>query len=200
MSFCPSCGANNADDSAFCISCGTKLQNDTAPDQPMYTQPVQPQPDQPQPVQPQPDQQQPTYAQQTYAQPMYTQQTYAQPMYTRQTYAQPVQSQPVYAQPTYTAPQTGRVAGIPSKKCLAAGILSVVFSGLCLAIIFGPIAIVQGSKVIKKYGKQGFAIAAIVLGSIGLLISLANIIVVIGGSMGDIASMFNSFSGMGRYY
>lgn len=163
MGFCPSCGANNADDSVFCISCGTKLQNDTAPDQSMYTQPVQPQP------------------------------AYAQPMYSQQTYAQPVQSQPVYTQPTYTTPQTGQVAGIPSRKCLAAGILSVVFSGIGLSFIFGPIAIVQASNVIKKYGKRGFAIAAIVLGAIGLLITISEVLFLLLPS-------FNSYRGPGSLY
>ena len=140
MSFCPSCGANNADDSAFCISCGARLQNNAPQSQPMYTQPVQP-------VSP-------------------------QPIYTQQAYTQPVQSQPVYAQPTSSAPN--QAAGIPSRSCLPLGILSVVFGGVLLGFIFGPIAIVKGSRVIKKHGRQSFAVAAIVLGSIGLFISFAN--------------------------
>ena len=134
MSFCTACGANNNDDSTFCISCGAKLQNNTPQNQPMYTQPVQP-------VSPQ---------------PIYTQQTY---------------TQPVYAQPTYATQQPQGYKGTPSRKCLAAGILSIVFSWLGLSLIFGPVAIVKGANVLKKFGPTGSAIAAIVLGSIGLLIT-----------------------------
>ncbi len=141
MSFCTACGANNNDDSTFCISCGAKLQNNTPQNQPMYSQPVAPQPMYTQPVQPQP--------------------TYAQPAYT----------QPVYAQPSFPTPQGQPVAEKPSRKCLAAGILSIVFCWLGLSLIFSPVAIVKGANVLKKHGTTGSAIAAIVLGVIGLLLT-----------------------------
>ena len=135
MSFCTACGANNNDDSTFCISCGAKLQKNTPQNQPMYSQPVAPQPMYTQPVQ------QPTY------------------------------TQPAYAQPSFPTSQVQPVDEKPSRKCLAAGILSIVFSWLGLSLIFGPVAIVKGANVLKKFGPTGSAIAAIVLGSIGLLIT-----------------------------
>lgn len=94
----------------------------------------------------------------------------SQPMYT-QPVQQPTYAQPAYAQPSFPTPQVQPIDEKPSRKCLAAGILSIVFSWLGLSIIFGPVAIVKGANVLKKFGPTGSAIAAIVLGSIGLLIT-----------------------------
>lgn len=60
--FCPKCGAQNADDIAFCTNCGNQLNNNQqqaqqaqqAPQQPVYQQPVYQQPVYQQPMAPAP--------------------------------------------------------------------------------------------------------------------------------------------------
>lgn len=54
--FCRNCGANNADNAAFCVNCGATLNAEQPVQQPVYQQPVQ------QPVYQQPVQQ-PVYQQ-----------------------------------------------------------------------------------------------------------------------------------------
>lgn len=85
---------------------------------------------------------------------------------------QPVYAQPVYAQPINVDSAPIQLKPKVSRKGLTAGILCMVFSPIFLSVIFGPIAIVKGANVLKKFGKTGSAIAAIVLGVLGILLSI----------------------------
>ena len=128
MSFCPSCGANNADDSAFCISCGARLQNNAPQSQPMYTQPVQP-------VSPQ---------------PIYTQQAYTQPVQSQPVYAQPTPVMPVGATLGANDPEL-------AKNVLIMGILAVAFTITVwisfLGIVFGAIGLSKAKKFTEECGQ-----------------------------------------------
>ncbi len=61
--FCPKCGANNAENSRFCASCGADMTASAQPQQPQYQQPQYQQPQYQQPQYQQPPYQQPPYQQ-----------------------------------------------------------------------------------------------------------------------------------------
>ena len=93
--FCPSCGSQIPDGSAFCPTCGTNAMQANAPAAAPAPQPYQQQPQQ------QPYQQQPQYQQPQYQQP---QQQYGQPYQQQGGYPQPPASmQQQYGQPAMGA-------------------------------------------------------------------------------------------------
>ena len=147
--FCPNCGLQLADGTAFCSNCGTKLAVG------------QPQPA-PQPApQPQP-QAQPAYQQPAYQQPAYQQPAYQQPQY-----------QAGFQQPVQTAPQ------VNTTPALVMAIMSLVFcsSGL-LGLIFAIVAKNKvRSCVAAGAPLSGKLKAAKILAGLGLAFSIIMMIV-----------------------
>ena len=187
--FCRNCGANNADNAAFCVSCGTPMANEQPvaqePVQPVYQEPVQPVYQEPA---------QPVY-QQPLQQPVYQQPVYQQPVYQQPVYQQPVYQAPV--QPVYNDSLPGKALGIIG---MILGILSFFFifaTLMDLPILLSPLCAITGlvlSAIAKSkanhVGKtNGMGIVGMIFSIIVLAIwVLAVLIVVVGG-----ASLF-------RYY
>lgn len=172
--FCRNCGANNADNAAFCINCGAAMAEE---------QPAQ------QPVQ------QPVYQQPVYQQPV------QQPAYQQPAYQQPVYQQPVYQQPAYQQPAVK--PAIPGKGMGVTGmVLGIVSLALfCVWYLAIPCAIVGmilsgiAAKKAKEVGmKNGMATAGIVCSAIALGITVLFIILVAVGVAGALSL------GGGYYY
>lgn len=152
MAVCPNCGANCADGTKFCSSCGGPLPAPVQqPVQPAYQQPA------PQPA-PQPA------AQPAYQQPV--SQPAPQPVII-QPAAQPVQ--PVYAQPiTQPVVKKEKKNGL----CVAGFVLSLV--GLACLGITCPIGFILSLiglivAIAKKQKGKGFAIAGLIISAIIML-------------------------------
>ncbi len=170
--FCRNCGANNADNAAFCVSCGTPMANE----QPVDQEPVQPVSQEPvQPVYQQPVQQ-----------PVYQQPVYQQPVYQQPVYQQPVYQAPV--QPVYNDSLPGKALGIIG---MILGILSFFFifailmelpialSPLCAitGLVLSAIAKSKANHVGKTNGMgivgMIFSIIVLAIWTLGLIIGLA---------------------------
>ncbi len=143
--------------------------------------------------------QQPPYGQQPYGQPGYGQQPYGQPGYGQPQYGQPQYGQPAYGQPQYGQPARNNGKAIAA---LWTGIGSIVLSFCCLGFA-GIVAIVLGVKArseIRASGGQqegdGMALAGIITGAIGIVLSVGLILlVVLAIANGD--ADFGSTSGSG---
>lgn len=107
---------------------------------------------------------QPVYEQPVYEQPIYEQTQYQQPQYEQPQYQQPMYQQP-YQQPVKDDSKgmaiTSLVCGILSVTCCCGGWLPSI-----LALVFGIIS------VNRKKEQNGMAVAGIILGAIGLVISI----------------------------
>ncbi|MCR4682163.1 MAG: zinc ribbon domain-containing protein [Clostridiales bacterium] len=174
--FCPNCGLQLADGTAFCSNCGTKLAVG------------QPQPA-PQPApQPQP-QAQPAYQQPAYQQPQYQQTAYQQPQY-----------QAGFQQPVQTAPQ------VNTTPALVMAIMSLVFCGSgLLGLIFAIVAKnkvrscvaagaplsgkLKAAKILAGFG-LAFSIIMMIFWTIYFFIFIG--IIIAGGSSVDWADVFAS--------
>ncbi len=140
--FCPECGNNLPDGSAFCSNCGKQLM-----EQPQYEQPVyQPQPEpqyQPQPepqYQPQPE---PQYQPQPVYQPQPESQYQPQPVY------QP-QPEPRYPRPTIDPEAMSKrefIKECGDKKVKSTSLMVTVTMLVVLALIAGSILVMLNTPV-----------------------------------------------------
>lgn len=181
--FCPQCGNNNPDGSAFCSGCGAPLN--------VNEQPVQEAP-QPEYQQPQPEYQAP---QPEYQQPQPVYQEYQAPQGDFQ--QNPYQA---YPQPPYP-PAEAPKGDLPGLGLGIAGMILGIVSCLfyCYFFISIPCGIVSlilsinASGKAKNVGrKNGFATAGIITSSIGLGLTVFFILLGIIG-MADMGMDFDDF-------
>lgn len=136
---CSVCGSELPENSKFCIFCGStvKAAAPEAPQQPVYTPPVQPQA---------PSYNPPSYDSQNslYQQPAYQASSYVPPVYTQPTYTPPPAppAAPAYTPPTYTGEEVvvpakpvkkGKKAKKGKKGLVALGIIAAVLAVIIAA-------------------------------------------------------------------
>ena len=208
--FCRSCGTENEENAKFCRGCGLPIVPSEEVKQPEQKETPE---ETGAPEQTAAPEQNPSAAESNSA-------NYEQPNYEQPNYGQPNYGQPNYGQPNYGAGQPyGNGQPYPYRPqysgasivCLILGIVSVIS---CCTVLLGVgcgIASIIIYAVQRKKGEDnGMLTAGMILGIVGIVISVIAIIVFfVSGNFtrlmdairsGNISDYFRSFGGMDYSY